>query len=371
MTVPAWGTPPWRVEFAAPPGPPPSRCDIAVVGGGFTGLSAAYHLGRRGARVALLEAATLGAGASGRTGGIVLEGTAAGTLERVEHCLDALAALVEDAGIDCDLHLPGCTELVHRPEPGTLRPFWRDGDAWLCVADLVPGGTIDPGALVSGLARAASAAGASLCEHAPVVALDAMSPARLHLGDAVVTADHVVVALNAYTSALLALPVRLEAALTLAVSTPPLGAADITALGLAHGRPFYTLDLPYLWGRTVRDGSLVLGAGLVLADDGPVTAVALDDEEGRASLARLTARLPGFHPALAGVPLRACWGGPIAFSPGRIPVLSRLPGAANVIVTGGCAGHGIALGIRIGQLVAEAMVDGTPLPAWGALPGAS
>src|SRR5262245_66074493 len=100
------GRPPWRVEAAPPPAPLPSRCDIAVVGGGFTGLSAAYHLARRGARVALLEAATVGAGASGRTGGIVLEGTAAGTLERVEHCLDALAALVEDAGIDCDLHLP-------------------------------------------------------------------------------------------------------------------------------------------------------------------------------------------------------------------------------------------------------------------------
>src|SRR5262245_59358921 len=371
VAVPAWGTPPWRVEFFPPSGPPPTRCDVAVVGGGFTGLSAAYHLARRGARVALLEAATLGAGASGRTGGIVLEGTAAGTLERVEHCLDALAGLVEEAGIDCNLHLPGCTELTHRQEAGASRPFWRDGDSWLCVADVVPGGTIDPGALVSGLARAAFAAGASLHEHAPVVALEAGSPARLHVGERLVTADHVAVALNAYTSSLLTLPVRLEAALTLAVATASLPTPAITALGLADGRPFYTLDLPYLWGRTVRDGSLVLGAGLVVADDGPVTGVALDGEEGRASLARLTARLPGFHPALAGVQLRSCWGGPIAFSPGRIPVLSRLPGAANVIVTGGCSGHGIALGIRIGQLVAEAVVEGASLPAWGALPGAA
>src|SRR5262249_25874075 len=73
-----WGRPPWRVDAVPPAMPLPARCDVAVVGGGFTGLSAAYHLARRGARVVLLEASTVGAGASGRTGGIVLEGTAAG-----------------------------------------------------------------------------------------------------------------------------------------------------------------------------------------------------------------------------------------------------------------------------------------------------
>ena len=82
------------------------------------------------------------------------------------------------------------------------------------------------------------------------------------------------------------------------------------------------------------------------------------------------ARLPGFHPALADVEITHRWGGPIAFPASRTPVLGRLPDAANVIVSGGCAGHGIALGVRAGQLVADAIVDGTPLPSWGALPGA-
>jgi len=365
-----WGEPPWRVDFAPPPAAPPARCDVAVVGGGFTGLSAAYHLARRGARVALLEAATLGAGASGRTGGIVLEGTAAGPLEAVEHCLGALAGVVEETGIECDLRLPGCWELEHRQQPGAQRPFWHDGETWLCVADTVPGGTIDPGALVAGLGRAAAGAGATLHEHAAVRALEPGPPARLRTVDGTILADHVVVALNAYTTMLLDLPVRFDAALTLGVCTTPLEPTAIAALGLAEAVPFYTVDLPYLWGRTLRDGRLVLGAGLVVAGDEPVTGAALDGAEGRESLARLERRLPGFHPALAGVTLRERWGGPIAFPPARTPILSRFPGARRVIVSGGCSGHGIALGVRVGQLVADSIVDGHPLPAWGALPGA-
>lgn len=364
-----WGRPPWRVDCTPPRAALPARCDVAVVGGGFTGLSAACHLARRGADVVLLEAATLGAGASGRTGGIVLEGTAAGPLERVEHCLDALAGVVADSGIACDLRLPGCWELEHRSQPAGLRPLWRDGDTWLCIADTVAGGTVDPGALVAGLAAAAAAAGARLQEHAAVRALAPGPPARLHTDTGALSADRVVVALNAYTTDLLRLPVRFETALTLAVCTTPLEPAAIAVLGLADGLPFYTLDLPYLWGRTLRDGRLVLGAGLVTAGNGPVTDIALDGAAGADMLARLATRAAGFHPALAGVAVRERWGGPIAFPPGRTPVLSALPDAPHVLVSGGCSGHGIALGVRVGQLVTDAIADGTPLPAWGALPG--
>jgi gamma-glutamylputrescine oxidase len=366
----SWGEPPWRVDAAPATAPPPATCDVAVVGGGFTGLSAAWHLARRGVRVALLEATRIGAGASGRTGGIVLEGTAVGPLDGVEHCLEALAGVVAEAAIDCRLRLPGCRELEHRPQPTGPPPCWRDGDAWLCVAGAVPGGTIDPGALVGGLARAAVAAGASLHECAAVCALDHGHPVRLRTTAGTVAADHVVVALNAWTTTLLDLPIRLDTALTLAVCTEPLPPDAIAALGLADAIPFYTVDLPYLWGRTLHDGRLVLGAGLVGGADGGVSRIALHDTEAAAALGRLTSRLPRFHPALAGVAVTHRWGGPIAFPEDRTPLLGRLPDAPRVIVSGGCAGHGIALGVRAGRLVADAIIDGAPLPSWGALPGA-
>lgn len=366
--MPDWGQPPWHVDLEVASTPLPARCDVVVVGGGFTGLSAAYHLAQRGVRVVLLEASRLGAGASGRTGGIVLEGTAVGPLERVEHCLDALAAVVAREHIECDLRLSGCWELAHRADPGARRTLWRDGDAWLCVADTVPGGTIDPGALVAGLGRAAGVAGASLHEDAAVLAIEPGRPTCLRLASGTLSADQVIVALNAYTTTLLPLRVRLGAALTLAICTAPLEAAARAELGVGDGIPFYTVDLPYLWGRATADGRLVLGAGLVHGAD--VSRVALHGAEGTAVLAHLEERIRRLHPLLAGVDLAARWGGPIAFTPQRTPVLGRLPDAPGVIVSAGCAGHGVALGVRVGELVAEAIADGVPLPSWGALPGA-
>src|SRR5580658_362909 len=63
---------------------------VVIVGGGFTGLSAAYHLAKRGVEVALFEAENFGAGASGRTGGLVLEGTAEGIRPGVDDCVPFL-----------------------------------------------------------------------------------------------------------------------------------------------------------------------------------------------------------------------------------------------------------------------------------------
>ncbi|HJW67917.1 MAG TPA: FAD-binding oxidoreductase, partial [Candidatus Binatia bacterium] len=290
-------------------------------------------------------------------------------LEGVEHCLDALAGVVAEAEIDCDLTLPGCWELVHRDAPDT-RPLWRDGETWLCVEDTVAGGTIDPGALVAGLARAAIRAGATLHEQAAVHGIEPGQPLRLRVGAGSLTADRAFVALNAYTGTLLAIPVRLTPALTLAVSTDVLEPGAIAALGLSGGSPFYTLDMPYLWGRMTRDGRLVLGAGLVMNDERDVAALRLHGPNGAASLARLEARIARFHPVLAGAAVRERWGGPIAFTPDRTPILSRLPRAPDVIVSAGCAGHGIALGVRVGQLVADAFAGGEDLPRWGALPSA-
>ncbi|MGH7786670.1 MAG: NAD(P)/FAD-dependent oxidoreductase [Candidatus Binatia bacterium] len=365
-----WGTPLWQVESPAMPLPPPARCDVAVIGGGFTGLSAAYHLARTGCRVALFEAARIGDGASGRTGGLALEGTADGPRPGVEHCLDELAELTTTAGIDCDLDLRGCWEVAHRPERVADGPPWRDGGGWLHVERTVPGGTIDPGALVAGLARAARAAGATIHEEAAVRRLDTGAAPRLYLDGASVDCAHAVVAVNGYLPDLLPLDEPVRAPLTLALCTAPLDAAVLADAGFAARLPFYTVDLPYLWGRWVRGNRLLLGAGLLFADDERVRTVDLDSADSRASLARLEARVRGLHPALAAVTITHRWGGPIAFRAGAAPLLAALPGQPRVLIAGAYAGHGVALSLRAGRLLADAISRATPLPAWGAVGGA-
>ena len=112
----------------------------------LTGASTAYHLAKRGIHATIFEATRVGDGASGRTGGIVLEGTAAGVLEEVDSCVRGLEALVAEERIDCDLSLPGCWEIEHRTNDRMLP--WNDGRLPVCIARSVKGGIVEPAVLV-------------------------------------------------------------------------------------------------------------------------------------------------------------------------------------------------------------------------------
>src|SRR5260370_36841195 len=136
-----WGIPTWRGEEVPARPLESSVPDVAVVGGGFTGASAGYHLARRGLQVVLLEADRIGNGASGRTGGLVLEGTARGILEGTEACVPGLERVVREARIDCKLRLDGCWEIAHRAAPiGRVALPWRDAGFPRSIANTVTGG---------------------------------------------------------------------------------------------------------------------------------------------------------------------------------------------------------------------------------------
>ena len=360
-----WGTPPWDTGAPRPRAALPSRCDVAVIGAGLTGLSAAYHLARRGADVVLLEAERIGAGASGHTGALCLEGTSMGPLEQADDCLAVLARVVEQNAIACDLRLPGCWELEHRPPARGAVPLWSDGDGHLYLARTEPGGTVDVGALLRGLAGAAAAAGARLTERTPVLPLAPGEPLRLADG-ARLEARNVVVATEALTGDLVPLD-DLSAALTLALATEPLSDATLAAIGLAERHPFYTADLPYLWGRLLGDGRLVIGSGLVFPDDGDVRKVSVEHPDATVAFTRLETRLRGFHPALEGIGVSARWGGPVAFRGSRAPIFAWHPALPGVLVTGAYAGHGVALSVCLGERAAAAIDSGRALPDWGRL----
>src|SRR5712692_9845478 len=109
----SWGQPPWEIDFTPVARALPEEVDVAVVGGGFTGLAAAAWLRRIAPEktVAVLEAGRIGAGASGRTGGIALGETAAGDMPGLGEVLAGFPEILQTLEVDCDLHLPGAWEI--------------------------------------------------------------------------------------------------------------------------------------------------------------------------------------------------------------------------------------------------------------------
>jgi gamma-glutamylputrescine oxidase len=338
---------------------------VAVIGGGLTGVSAAYHLASAGARTALFEADHIGSGASGRTGGLALEGTATGPRDGARDCLRRLSDLVTRLELDCGLHLPGCWEIEHHTRP-TLRALpWIDGGTPIAIARTVPGGVVEPGALTVGLAKAALAHDAAIYEESPVGQISLSGGLKLKVNGEEVSAGHVVVGLNAWTLATLPGLTAVQSALTYACATAPLDAATLGAIGLATRVPFYTIDTPYLWGRVCDDGSIVFGAGLTYGEPRQLEDTRVSDPEPAAILKRLTRRVKSLHPALAEVQIRATWAGPVAFREGLLPVLTRHPVNDRILVAGAYAGHGVAFSVHAGALMAAAIVAGAPLPSWG------
>lgn len=361
-----WGDAPWRcaqrLERTAASWQ--STPDVAIVGAGLTGVSAAYHLARRGIRTVVFEAARIGDAASGRTGGIVLEGTARGIAKGADTCIASVQRVVRDERIQCDLRLPGCWEITHR-DTGTPLP-WDDAGERISIAGTVPGGTVNPLAMLVGVAQAAVRAGAIIRENVRVRRIDtAGATARLETEDGIIKPRFIVVAANAWTASIAPNVRSLRSALTFACATEPLDSSMLDELGLASGMPFYTIDLPYLWGRLTGDNRVIFGAGLTFGSPAELEALDVASGEPADVLNALETRVRGLNPVLQNVKFSARWGGPIAFANDFTPLLGALPQAPNVLVAGAYAGHGVALSVRAGELMAAAIADGAKLPEWG------
>src|SRR5215475_11964796 len=137
-----WGQPPWKIAFRARTTRLPDHVDVAIVGGGFAGLTAAAYVKRGDPKksVLVLEAGRVGNGASGRTGGMALAQTAAGDLPGLGDVLGGYKKILRELGVR--------------------------------AVKLVPGGTVNAGKVLAGLARAATKAGAQIAEYTRVVRME-------------------------------------------------------------------------------------------------------------------------------------------------------------------------------------------------------
>jgi glycine/D-amino acid oxidase-like deaminating enzyme len=402
-----WGKTPWKINFQTKANALPAHVDFAVVGGGFAGLSAAVWLARLAAKntVLLLEAERVGNGASGRTGGMALTQSAAGDLPGLGDVLGGYRKIIRDLRVDAELNLPGVWEVARHQESmegEKVRPLknspieWEDSGRVRAVG-MVSGGTVNPGKVVSGLAHAAEKAGTRIVENAEVVKIEFSDPLRLHVEaktkrgveKRIVTAKKILLATNAGSRELAgkiyAAKESSEPRLTFAIATAPLSKKQIAALGMKTGRPFYSVDFPYLWGRTLKNGGMIFGSGLVpafgkyLREDATrakstksgvrklwngLERFDVRHGEPAARLRSLEKRVRSLHPAMNKIRITHRWAGPILTTEDFVPTFRHHPESRNVVVLGGFSGHGVALSVYLGRRAAQYFVGKYKLPRW-------
>jgi glycine/D-amino acid oxidase-like deaminating enzyme len=234
------------------------------------------------------------------------------------------------------LHLGGAWEIARSGSARSLRASsieWNDSGT-LRVVNEVPGGTLDPGKLVSGLARAAHRHGTCIYENHRVASVQWSATPEIHVGDGhgnirKLTAAKIIFATNALSLDVSGLRDGMHPRLTLAVLAKPVSEKVLKTIGLAQRKPFYTVDFPYLWGRVRRDRSIVWGAGLVQSpDEDDLERVDIAAPEPAQVFGRLEERVPrskrqNLHIAGAA---RFCFAIPGSPSSTGIPKVSKMAG---------------------------------------------
>jgi gamma-glutamylputrescine oxidase len=362
------------------------EADVAIIGAGITGLSAACHLKGRSPDLAVvvLERERVGAGGSGRSSGALTdiperrwafklakdgeeETRRAAAFQRSG--VETVLSLVREGDIDCDLASPGYLMLgLERHVPYLQREaeamqrlgrqgrfLTRDEVKTFVRQDFYEAGVhapaywLNPGRYVRGLARLALSRGARIFEQAAVTKVRPGHPTQLRLkGGGEVRAGTIVLATNGYTSKLGFFRRRVFPIHTCAVATEPLSRAALDSLG---------------WeGRQVVFEAAQTGHTLFLTPDDRLvcrgtTHYQFNDGVDPFNLTRVEARLTDAiyqrFPQLRPVRISHRWSGVLGMTRWFYPAIGRLPGKGELLYGIGYSGHGIAYATLAGRLVTE------------------
>lgn len=361
-------------------------CDIAIIGAGFTGLSAAIHLARSGHEVTVLDAAEPGWGASGRNGGQVITGLKHNPQDLVETfgedkggrivtamggAADLVFSLIERYKMDCHAARSGWIQAAHGPKPyeDLVVPRCRQWQALGVAARLLDraetaamigsapqayhggwfdprGGLLQPLSYARGLAKAAIAEGAKVCAESPVTSLARDGDHwTLTLPRGTLRAKQVVMATNAYTGTLwpglanTVIPVS-----SFQIATAPLDEANRARI-LPGGQGVADTRRLLLYFRLDHQGRFVMG-GRSPVDDNPSKA---DGVPLQAAIRRIFPMIDPSH-------IDYVWSGKVAITKDSLPHLHIL--APGLITALGCNGRGVAMCTMMGKIIAD-LASGT------------
>jgi len=369
----------------------PSAVDVAVVGGGFCGLSAARTLAKRGVSVAVLEAESFGWGGSSRNGGMVLTGMKLPAPKLIKRYgiatvrkmyaasldqIDCVEQIVREENIDCNFSRCGHLEVACKQthfdgyeESAAL--IKREFNHGLCIipktelrgeigSDIYFGGMVDdssaglnPARYVAGLAQAAHRAGACLHDHTRVTSIEPESTNgarnfRLQTSKGAITAREVILASGAYTT---------EATPALRRKIIPIGsyiiATEVLPGALARelsprNRMIYDSKHFLYYYRLTPDNRMLFGGRAAFFPETENTV--------RQSAEILRRGMITVYPQLRGTKVEFVWGGTLDFTLDVMPHAGKIDG---MYFAAGFAGHGVAAATWFGAKLAG-LICGDP-----------
>ncbi len=371
----------------------PPTVDVAVVGGGLLGAATCYWLVRQGVSVALLERSALAAGATGRNGGMVRAGivglyadgiarlgyeTAHAVMTFTYESQALLHQIIEEEAIPCEARQTSMIRLALTQQQASRLSreaalLQADGfpARWLDRQDLsarihtplaeeILGGrcianqlVLHPAQLVQGLVQIARRRGAQAYQAEVLKLAWQKHEILLETSRGPLRAGAVVVALNAWTSQLLPafkgliVPVR-EQMLAYA-PTAPVFTTGVTA-EMISGE--YWQQRP--------DGTIVIGGCGAVAPNEDIGV--WESQPTPIVQEAIEQILPRLFPRLKGLQVVQRWAGLLGWTSDTLPIVDRVPKMPSVLVVGGFSGQGMPYGMRCGQLLASAVVNGTLSP---------
>ena len=372
--------------------PLPDRVDVAVIGAGFTGLSAARTLAKRGAKVAVLESETIGWGASSRNGGMVLSGMKLGVNQLISMygreltkrmyaaslaTIDCVEQIVREEAIDCDFlrcgHLEvACkqkhfddyarqAEVIAREFNHQVRVVQKNELSAEIGSSIYYGGMVDevsagvnPARYVAGLGSAAIKAGAEIFERTRVEGLQRESQHgesgwKVATSRGALWAREVFVATSGYTG---------KATPALQRKIIPIGSFIITTQilpeALAHelsprNRMIYDSKNYLYYYRLTPDCRMLFGGRAAFFPE--------NDQTIRRSAEILRRGMIEVYPQLRDAKIDYVWGGTLDFAFDIMPHAGQIDGMYYAI---GYAGHGVAMATYQGQKMAELIAGDKP-----------
>jgi gamma-glutamylputrescine oxidase len=359
------------------------KADVCVVGGGYTGLSAALHLAEAGRDVVLIDAQRVGFGASGRNGGQLGSGQrveqdglekmlgvdhASRLWQMGEEAKDLVKALIKKHNIDCHLK-PGVAWTAS--DAGDLRHLHEYAEHLqtrygydqietldhaalqsVCPSPDYLGGVLDMGAAhlhplnyALGLARAAAKAGVRIFETSPAHHIDTGSTNTVQTDAGRIEADHVILACNGYLGGLnRKVAARVMPINNFIAATEPLGdrIKDVLPRDVAVADSRFVVN----YFRLSHDGRLLFGGGESYGYKFPTDIAA-----------KVRKPMSVIFPQLRDVKIDYAWGGTLGITMKRLPYVARV--APNVLSASGYSGHGVGTATHAGQLMAKAVQGDT------------